>query len=98
MLADGVAAVGGYADRPAAARQCFSTEGGSAATTTSARVQLARTLGLDDDVTALCFHACWLHHAANEARGRQPGEPRPFLEIVNWVAQSRELLPGLAIP
>ena len=98
MLADGVAAVGAYEDRPAAARQCFSTGGESAATTASARLRLARTLGLSDDVTALCFHACWLHHAANEARVRRPGEPRPFLEIVDWVAQSRELLPGLAIP
>ena len=98
MLADAVAAVGSYEDRPAAARQCFSTSGGSAASTSSARLRLARTLGLDDDVTALCFHACWLHHAANEARVRQPGEPRPFLEIVDWIAQSRELLPGLAIP
>lgn len=98
MLADAVAAVGGYEDRPAAARQCFSTAGGSAGSTTSALLQLARTLGLNDDVTALCFHACWLHHAANEARVRKPGEPSPFLEILDWVAQSRELLPGLAIP
>ena len=98
MLADGVAAVGGYEDRPAAARQCFSTMGASAASTSSARLQLARTLGLNDDVTALCFHACWPHHAANEARGRHPGEPRPFLEIARWIAQSPELLPGLAIP
>jgi aminoglycoside phosphotransferase (APT) family kinase protein len=98
MLADAASAVGGYEDRPAAARQCFSTQGRLAPSTSSARLQLARTLRLSDDVTALCFHACWLHHAANEARARQPGEPRPFLEILDWVARSRELLPGLAIP
>jgi hypothetical protein len=98
MLADAVAAVGGYEDRPAAARECFSPGGRFAPSTSSARLRLARTLRLSDDVTALSFHACWLHHAANEARARQPDEPRPFLEIVNWVAQSRELLPGLAIP
>jgi Phosphotransferase enzyme family len=98
MVADAAAAVGGYEDRPAAAQQCFSTGGASAASTSSARRRLAGSLGLNDDVTALCFHACWLHHAVNEARARQPGEPRPFLEILDWIAKSRELLPGLAIP
>jgi hypothetical protein len=98
MLADAGAAIGGYEDRPAAARDCFSGVGRSARSTSAARLQLARTLRLTDDVTALCFHACWLHHAANEARTQADGKPRPFLEIVDWVARSPKLLPGLAIP
>jgi hypothetical protein len=98
MLADAAAAVGGYADRPRSARQCFSTGGRYAGSTSSMRQRLARTLRLSDDMTALCFHACWLHHAANEARVAGHDEPRPFLEILDWLARSRELLPALAAP
>jgi hypothetical protein len=98
MFADAAAAVGGYADRPGSARQCFSTGGIYAASASSARSRLARTLRLSEHATALCFHACWLHHAANEAREGGPGEARPFLEILDWVARSPDLLPGLAAP
>jgi hypothetical protein len=42
------------------------------------------TLRIEPDVVELCFHACWLRHAANEAaRG---DDPRPFAEILRRVA------------
>ena len=34
----------------------------------------------------LCFHACWLRHAANEARQRHGLEGTPFLEIVRMLS------------
>ena len=98
MLADAAAAVDAYENRVAAARQCFSSTGKHAARASSARALLARTLSLGGDVTALCFHACWLHHANNELRTRRQGAPSPFLGIVDWVASSQDLPPCLAVP
>jgi hypothetical protein len=47
----------------------------------------ARALALSTDQALLAFHACWLHHAANELdRGVQDG---PFLEVLRTVAAKR---------
>ena len=35
----------------------------------------------------LCVHACWLQHAADEQAKRAPGESRPFLAIVQRLAE-----------
>jgi len=51
------------------------------------RARLAAALGLEPAVAELCFHACWLGHAANEA-GRPEGT-RPFLRIVRRLAAGR---------
>jgi hypothetical protein len=45
-------------------------------------------LELDDGVADLCFHACWLRHAANESL-RPEESARPFLEIVRAIAERR---------
>jgi len=97
-IADASAAAARYRDRVASARDCFSSGGRHAARVSSARARLISTLGLSDEISALCFHACWLHHADNERLVAEPGEPTPFLEIVDWIAGSHELLPGLAAP
>jgi hypothetical protein len=52
--------------------------------------QLQSAVGVSPGFAELCFHACWLHHAWNEHQVSQSGEPRPFLEIVQWLA-SHEL-------
>lgn len=49
-------------------------------------------LGLDDAVADLCFHACWLRHAANESLRDQ--RERPFLEIARTVAAGRIRMGG----
>ena len=45
------------------------------------RDRLLRALPLEPDLATAAFHACFLHHAVNEA-GADPSGPRPFLELV----------------
>jgi len=78
-LADAEAATGGFADRVAA---FFAAPRGEH------ERRLRDALGLDEAVADLCFHACWLRHAANETL-RPEQEARPFLEIVRAVAARR---------
>ena len=78
LLADAEAATRGFADRVAA---FFAAPRGE-------HERRSRdALGLDETVADLCFHACWLRHAANEAM--RPEEARPFLEIVRAIAARR---------
>ena len=59
--------------------------------------RLAVALGLDDVVQTLCFHACWLHHAANESdRSRDSGRT-PFVTILETIARDPERF-GVARP
>jgi len=54
--------------------------------------ELARELALTADEALLSFHACWLHHAANEFdRGESGG---PFRAVVRGVAAARLRWPG----
>lgn len=48
--------------------------------------QLRSAIGMSARYSELCFHVCWLHHASNEHAVNHPGEPRPFLQIVQWLA------------
>jgi thiamine kinase-like enzyme len=83
-LADAEAATRRFADRVAAF---------FAAPTQEARFRAA--LGIDDALADLCFHACWLRHAANESL-RPELKARPFLEIVRAIAAQRMRLGGRA--
>src|SRR5215207_8776539 len=86
MAADAVAATGLYRDRPEAVRDCFVPGRRHAALVAGRRDRIARSLGVTDELAELCFHACWVGHAANEKRAAEPGADRPFLEIVRWLA------------
>jgi hypothetical protein len=78
-VADAEAATRGFADR--------------VATTSREHEQRFKdALGLDDAVADLCFHACWLRHAANESLRDQ--EARPFLEIARTIAARRIRMGG----
>ena len=78
-VADAEAATRGFADRVAA-------------TSVEHERRFRDALGLDDAVADLCFHACWLRHAANESLRDQ--ETRPFLEIARTVAAQRIRMGG----
>jgi aminoglycoside phosphotransferase (APT) family kinase protein len=87
---DAVAARRRYADRPAAFAACFELDG-PPSPLEQLRRRLASALELDEVVQALCFHACWLHHAANEA-DRSTGSSRgPFATILDAIARTPEL-------
>jgi hypothetical protein len=92
-LADAAAAGRRYRSRVEAARSCFERGGHLAPLVAEIVGRFRETLGLTRDVTELCFHACWLHHAANEQRRTDAGQERPFLEIVRWAAAARPQLP-----
>jgi hypothetical protein len=76
-LADAEAAARGFVDRVGAFFAVPSRE-----------QQFRDALELDEAMADLCFHACWLRHAANESL-RPELEARPFLEIVRAVAAQR---------
>ena len=96
-VADATAATKAYRSRPAAARECFAGQGLHTRRVEEWRRRLTHSLGVSETLSALCFHACWLHHAGNEQRASSPGDPRPFLEILDWASSSTELLPGASI-
>lgn len=88
--ADAAAAASRYDDRTAAFVDCFGPTGNRSAALGELETSLRRALGLSPAVAQLCFHACWLHHGANEHRAvGSDSRARPFLEIVRWVAGHR---------
>jgi hypothetical protein len=70
--------------RLAAFRACFARGGRHAESVRTHLEVFTETLGLSADIVRLCFDACWLQHARNEAERTRPGQDRPFLEILSW--------------
>jgi len=81
-----VSAVTRYRNRPAAARACFELGGEHAASVLAMSEALARAVGAPPEAVELSLHACWLGHALNESRTRRAGDPAPFAEIAQWLA------------
>ncbi len=50
------------------------------------RGRMVAAAGVSPAAAELCFHACWLGHARNEAR--EEGGSGEFLEIVRWLAHA----------
>jgi phosphotransferase family enzyme len=88
--ADALAAAQGYADRPGAVAACFAADGERASYLNDVRRRLAGALGVDDVVQEVCFHACWLHHAANEARRSAASDGGPFAAILRALVSGPE--------
>jgi hypothetical protein len=81
---DATAARDGYRNRLAAFTRCF--PGGAAGPLDAELDRLRRQAGLSETAAALCEHACWLRHAADERGKRESGEARPFLSIARLLA------------
>jgi hypothetical protein len=75
-----------YADRVEAFQRCFEAGGRWYRVVGESEARLRSATETSCDVAALSFHGCWLQHAAAEAEKRAPGEPRPFLRIVERIA------------
>ena len=82
-LVDAHAAAGRYADPAASFAACFAPDGLAA----EPLARLAARLELDAAAVELCFHACWLRHARNEAS--RPEGTRPFLRILERAVELR---------
>jgi hypothetical protein len=95
--ADAVAARTGYRARLTAFTACFARDGALAREVEQLGRQLAPGPAATHDPLDLWFHTCWLQHADNELR-RGLGGPRPFREIVGWLAgHHAQLAPWLTV-
>ncbi len=88
-MTDAVAIAHRYANRQEAVEACFAPSGMYTSVVARLQQRLQRTLEVSPCVADLSFHACWLHHAANEHLSSQPGSLHPFLETVQWLALHR---------
>jgi hypothetical protein len=84
---DAVAAASNYRDRPAAFRDCFVREGAWYPLVGGLSSRLGSALELEPEWQELCFHACWVAHAAAELAQGGAGE---FVEIVRWLGGAGE--------
>ncbi len=82
-VADARAAAGRFEDRVAAFTKTFAPDGTPAPDVAPLQRRLVEALDLDHEMVELCFHACWLRHAANELADSGAG---PFVEIVRTIA------------
>ncbi|HZQ08142.1 MAG TPA: phosphotransferase, partial [Anaerolineae bacterium] len=88
MYVDAVAAAQVYTSRLRAFEACFISDGTHSAHFKEQQQRILRAIELPGALYDLCLHACWLHHAVNEQRASTAISPRPFLEIVQWLARN----------
>ena len=88
-VTDAVRLAHGHTSWLGAFKACYQPDGPYARDVECWAERLRSAIGVSSGFSELCFHACWLHHASNEHEVSHPGDPRPFLEIVQWLALSR---------
>jgi hypothetical protein len=93
-VVDAVTIAGGFTERSKTCEACFVSGGVYESTVAQHLTSLRRVIGAPDEVIELCFHACWVHHAANELGAVKPSDPLPFLEILQWLALHRPRVAG----
>jgi aminoglycoside phosphotransferase (APT) family kinase protein len=77
--------VGGL-DRMRAFLTCFGPTAARAKSVFPLGEEIRQAAQLSSVLVPICFHACWIRHAANEAEKHPHAAVRPFLEIVRWLA------------
>ena len=82
---DAVAAAG-HRDRMSAFAECFPANRARGELIARHERELRLAVGGPPDWIELCFHACWIQHAANE-QARPNGDNRPFLAIANRLSE-----------
>lgn len=92
---DAAAAADRYEDRAMAFEDCLSSGGRHVRLVGRLLRRLATAVGATEEAAELSFHACWLHHAANEQRDARIDTERPFVAILRQVADRRHEWPGL---
>lgn len=93
-VVDAIAIARGFDDRSRVLESCFVAGGAHERFIRELLMRLRRFVRAPDDMVELCFHACWLHHAANERRRGDPSDPRPFFKIVQWLVLNRPRVGG----
>lgn len=87
-VTDAVRIVQGSTTWLQAFQACYQSEGDCAHDIRRWEQQLQAAVGISATFSELCFHACWLNHASNEQKVTRPGQARPFLQIVQWLAMN----------
>lgn len=88
-MADGITIAHRFADPARALEACFVAGGAHERSAKELLMRLRRVVRMSDDMVEVCFHACWLRHAANECKSAETSDPRPFLKIVQWLTVNR---------
>ena len=88
-VTDAITVVHTHGKRSKAFRECFAVGGAYEQVMGQFLSRLRRVVQVTDEIVGLCFHACWLRHAANEYSATGPSVPHPFLEVVQWLALNR---------
>jgi aminoglycoside phosphotransferase (APT) family kinase protein len=91
-VADAVGTAEGE-DADASFLHCFRTGSAIGEQVRLASERLRRASGLEAALVPICFHACWIHHAANELRKEPEASGRPFLRIVSRLASQPAAVP-----
>lgn len=93
---DAVAA-GGRTDLLDAFKTCF-VRGGSVQQTVRGHTRaLLLAAGMEHTMLSVCFHACWVRHAANELQKKPDAARKPFLSIMEWIAAHPSMAETLAV-
>ena len=92
-VTDAVRIAQGYTDWLEAFKACYQPKGPFAPEVDCREKRLQSSIEMSPGSAVLCFHACWLHHASNEHRVSRPGDPQPFLQIVQWLALNYSKIP-----
>ena len=87
-VTDAVRIAGRHATWLEAFKACYGPGGSFSHDVHCWEQQLRSALGGSARFSELCFHACWLHHASNEQKVTGPDDPKPFLQIVQYLAVS----------
>jgi hypothetical protein len=88
-VADAVTIARGFTETSKTFEACFVAGGAYERLVRQLLGRLRRVVGVPDEIVELCFHACWLHHAANECRTAKSSDPPRFLKIVQWLVLNR---------
>jgi hypothetical protein len=89
-ITDAAMATRECADRVEAFTACFAPGGAHRRIMARLLLRLTASLKISPEVVELCFHACWLHHAANEHRASR-SDSGSFLAIVRRLARRDSL-------
>jgi Ser/Thr protein kinase RdoA (MazF antagonist) len=82
LAVDAFAAARGTSDRAETMATCFSESSTVGGAVMRMAESMARAVQLPARLIPICFHACWIQHAANELEKRPQAPVKPFLAVV----------------
>ncbi|HEU5085932.1 MAG TPA: aminoglycoside phosphotransferase family protein, partial [Roseiflexaceae bacterium] len=87
-VVDAVMATGLAGNRVQAFKHCFCSHNSDTEVIRRLHTRLVNELQVPPACVELAFHACWLHHAANEVQQQPARSYQPFVEIVKHISHN----------